>query len=317
MPDDMIDDTRDALEMMGIPLIQFEAPSRQAVRTKKGIQVVATPGWIKFAIAFRNELPNMKGADLAVFMCICLHVNTDKEAWPSLTTICKEINKSRATVVEAIKRLSITGLLEISRPGKHRSNTYRPLYAAYGSSSEIELPIVQFLNSDKYSSSSDSKPLAVQNLNSNGSDSEPEVEPLSRTNEEEPVGRKAPPPKKTKATKSDYLDNPAVQLYRDKALLTPHPAARKAIAERATNLAAWGKTLDAWALNRWNMQNVAGLLDSYGKMNGGGRNDAPARDLSTDEAIRQAEWDSFKKNNPAAAAKPEWYEKARAQGVRI
>ena len=139
MKDDLSQDTKDALEMIGIPLVQFEAPSKQVIKTKSGLRVVTTEGWIKFGIAFRNELAKLDGASLAVFMCICLHVNSEKEAWPSLDTICLEIGRSRATVVKGIKLLKTLGLMEVTRNSKHRSNTYKPLYAAYGNSSDIEL----------------------------------------------------------------------------------------------------------------------------------------------------------------------------------
>lgn len=177
--DAMSEETRDGLTMAGIPIIQLDPPAKQTIRTKSGeLKTVITDGWIKFGIAFRNELPKMEGASLSVFMCICLHVNTEREAWPNLNTICLETNHARATVVKAIKHLKKMGLLEVAKISRRRSNTYRPLYAAYGSGSIIELPTVQLLNS-------------------NGSIIEPEVEPGRITKEEESSRKREVKPRKS------------------------------------------------------------------------------------------------------------------------
>lgn len=190
MSDKLSRDTKDAIEMMGLPIIQFEPPGRSLVRNKKGaLQVVETEGWIKFGIAFRNELSRMEGSSLAVFMCVCLHVNSKRESWPSLDTICIETGKARATVVAAIKHLKSMGILDVTRDRKHRSNTYRPMYAAYGNSSIIELPTVQLLNS-------------------NSSIIEPEVEPGRRTKKTlapQPHGRARTPDEIERKALQDYF----------------------------------------------------------------------------------------------------------------
>jgi len=71
------------------------------------------------------------------------------------------------------------------------------------------------------------------------------------------------------------MDHPAVIAYRDVMLLTPHKAARQAIAERVTDLERWRGVLDTWLINKHNPQNIAGMLDAYrrnsnGKTNGSG-----------------------------------------------
>jgi biotin operon repressor len=181
---DMTEETRDGLAMAG-PIMQFEPPGHQVIKTETGFKEVETPGWIKFGIAFRNILGQLKGARLSVFMAICLHVNEKGEAWPSLDTLVAETGYQRAAVVEAIKHLSDMGLVDIDR-ASHRSNTYRPMYAAYGSESEIKLP--NQLNNKAVRKSNSavrfSNP-SVRLPNSVGTKSEPEVEPLSRTKEED------------------------------------------------------------------------------------------------------------------------------------
>jgi len=122
-----------ALEMVGLPIIQFERPSVQLVDTGKGtFKTVTTTGWIKFGIAFRNVMHQLRGARLAVYMAICLHVNEEGEAWPAVRTIALETGYDKVTVSHSVLELEkIPGLLDIvRRPGT--SNLYRPSFAVYG-----------------------------------------------------------------------------------------------------------------------------------------------------------------------------------------
>lgn len=80
------------------------------------------------------------------------------------------------------------------------------------------------------------------------------------------------PPKPPKGKKSELMDNPAVIAYRDKMLVTPGLAARKAMAEKVKDLALWARVLEAWTVNQYNPQNVAGMIDAYGKGGVNGNN---------------------------------------------
>jgi len=171
MLDDISEDTLDALEMIGHPIVQFDPPSQQIIQTDRGFKTVTTQGWIKFAIRFRNILSEMKGAKMSVYMCICLHVNEHGRAWPNLNTICAETGYERAAVIKAIKSLSDMGILEIAK-NRGRVNIYSPYHAAYGGSIKKDTP-----------TSSEKRTTVVAK-------SEPEVELLSRTKEEEkPIPR--------------------------------------------------------------------------------------------------------------------------------
>lgn len=162
----------DALEMIGIPVVQFERPSVQLIDTGKGaFKTVTTAGWIKFGIAFRNVMHQLKGAKLAVFMSICLHVNEEGEAWPSMRTIAAETGFDKGTVSASISELeSIPGLMTVIRR-EGTSNLYRPSFAVYGK--HVHTP-----PENAYT-----PPLKMRT----------EVEPSSRANEEEkPMAGRTP-----------------------------------------------------------------------------------------------------------------------------
>lgn len=177
MSDDRIVTTteiNDALEMAGLPLVQFERPSVQLIDTGRGtFKTVTTAGWIKFGIAFRNVMHQLKGAKLAVYMAICLHVNEDGESWPAMRTLAIETGYDKGTVTQAISELEeIPGLMDIvRRPGT--SNLYRPAFAVYG------------------------KPVHTppENAYTPPRKMRTEVEPLSRTKEVEKDGAHAPRPR--------------------------------------------------------------------------------------------------------------------------
>lgn len=83
-----------------------------------------------------------------------------------------------------------------------------------------------------------------------------------------PVTQKRIPEKTTAKKGGEYLDHPAVIAYRDKMLVTPNVAGRKAIVERVKDLSLWEKTLSDWLVNKYNPQNLAGLLNKYSGQNG-------------------------------------------------
>lgn len=117
----------------GEPVLTFELPAPTLIRDEGGTFRVAQGSvWVKLSVSFREVMPQLKGAPLAVFLSICLHVNGRGEAWPKYDTLCAETGYERAAVARALKHLeSIPGLLEIThRDGT--SNLYRPAYIAYG-----------------------------------------------------------------------------------------------------------------------------------------------------------------------------------------
>lgn len=133
MNDDMTQDTIDALAMIGTPVVAFEKPQDIIVRNDSGEYImVTTPAWVKFAVGLRHEMKRLKGSRLAVFMCLCLHINDKNECYPTMPTIANETGYSERECMRAVEELESDKLISVIR--KHRSaNTYSiNAFASFG-----------------------------------------------------------------------------------------------------------------------------------------------------------------------------------------
>ena len=87
--------------------------------------------YVQFDVSFRNaQLAQLKGALLAVFLCISLHINEEGFSFPSVALISKETGYGKDTVHKAL--LTLVGMGYISKARKRdsktrkfRSNIYR------------------------------------------------------------------------------------------------------------------------------------------------------------------------------------------------
>ena len=133
----------EAMELLhGESVIQFEKPSEQIVETETGYEVVQSLGWVKFSAAFRkNMLRKLKGAKLAIFICVSLHLNEDGFSFPGIDCIAEETGYNRDTVMLAISEMeAIPGLLNVMRK-RGKSNTYRPAFVARGAKNDPDQPV--------------------------------------------------------------------------------------------------------------------------------------------------------------------------------
>lgn len=128
--------------LKGDAVIQFEKPSEQIVETEQGFEVVQSLGWVKFSAAFRkNMLKKLKGAKLAIFICVSLHLNEDGFSFPGIDKIAEETDYNRDTVMQAIAEMEdIPGLLSVLRE-RGKANIYRPAFVARGSKSDPDQPV--------------------------------------------------------------------------------------------------------------------------------------------------------------------------------
>lgn len=93
----------------GEPLI--EAVREQHVSVAGGQALVWTDFYIKLKVAFRKRaLRELKGAPLAVFICLALHVDRDGVAYPGIDTIMRETGYSRSVVCNALDSLVNLGI---------------------------------------------------------------------------------------------------------------------------------------------------------------------------------------------------------------
>ncbi len=88
-------------------------------------------------LKYDGTLAKLKGAPLAVYLAIGLHVNRNGIAYPSLETLSEKTGYSRRQVVRAIKKLTSMGLIGVERggftdDGKPRASVYRLKHFCYG-----------------------------------------------------------------------------------------------------------------------------------------------------------------------------------------
>ena len=86
---------------------------------------------VQLSVRFREQqLRQLKGPILGVFLCIALHINEEGKSWPSVALIGKETGYNEDTVFKCLKSLEFMGYVSRVQPndaetGKFRSNVYQ------------------------------------------------------------------------------------------------------------------------------------------------------------------------------------------------
>lgn len=99
--------------------------------TDSGGQETKRSTYVKFSVKFREaQLAQLKGATLAVFICLSLHIEEDGTCFPSVSLICKETGYNRDTVFEALSKLEFRGYIARKQKTdtatrKFKSNVYQ------------------------------------------------------------------------------------------------------------------------------------------------------------------------------------------------
>lgn len=123
-------DTQDAMEMLGTG---YDHPSleihpQQTVIRRHGWEMreEVVPAFVKISTGFKQELLNIGGTALKVWLFIALSINRNTEqAHPGIRTIGKACDiKSMNTVTAAIKELEGLGLLTVNREDR-KYNIYQ------------------------------------------------------------------------------------------------------------------------------------------------------------------------------------------------
>ena len=99
--------------------------------TDTGEQDHTTKTFVKFSVKFREQqLAQLKGAPLSVFICLALHIAENGSCFPSVSLICKETGYNRDTVFDALKKLEFMGYIARrqktdTQTRKFKSNVYQ------------------------------------------------------------------------------------------------------------------------------------------------------------------------------------------------
>jgi len=99
--------------------------------TDTGSQESKKTTYVKFSVTFREkQLRQLKGAPLAVFICLALHIQEDGTCFPSVSLISQETGYNKDTVFKALKRLELMGYIarrqeKDEKTRRFRSNVYQ------------------------------------------------------------------------------------------------------------------------------------------------------------------------------------------------
>lgn len=99
--------------------------------TDTGTQERHKKTFVKFSVRFREQqLAQLRGAPLAIFICLALHIEEDGSCFPSISLISKETGYNRDTIFLALKKLQFMGYIARrqktdSKTRKFRSNLYQ------------------------------------------------------------------------------------------------------------------------------------------------------------------------------------------------
>lgn len=99
--------------------------------TDTGTQERKSKTYVKFSVSFREQqLAQLRGASLAVFVCLALHIEEDGSCFPSISLISKETAYNRDTIFKALSKLEFMGYIARKqktdiKTKKFRSNVYQ------------------------------------------------------------------------------------------------------------------------------------------------------------------------------------------------
>ena len=80
--------------------------------TDTGSQELKKQVFVKFSVKFRqNQLWQLKGAPLSVFICLALHIKEDGTCWPSVSLMAKETGYNKDTIFKALGTLETMGFI--------------------------------------------------------------------------------------------------------------------------------------------------------------------------------------------------------------
>ena len=85
-------------------------------------------GWYWTDDEFLNGYAKFVGIyAVGVYHSLCRHADKEQQCWPSIEKMCEELNISRDSVINAIKKLEFCNIIKKERIGKKCTNRYNLL----------------------------------------------------------------------------------------------------------------------------------------------------------------------------------------------
>lgn len=255
--------------------------------------------YLKVGVGFRTYLHHFKGAKLAIFMAICLHMDEAGRSFPSYDTLMELTGLNRATVAKAVKELQATSIEGKSIIGVHRErdkrgrlvgNNHYTLFPTPSELQSLENPTLEKPNYQKTileeepvvkekpkrkdkgvsaasaappSPSHPSNPVAsAPSLPPSQPTPQPPTDPMPTTTTAK--RRKTQPP--DSAAPPSHANHPLIAAYRLTFQRYPSKAQMAQLAQMEATPLEEGRFVaacQAWLMAGYNPSNLRGILDWY------------------------------------------------------
>jgi hypothetical protein len=124
------------------PAVIIERPRSAHGINSGGLEEFQLSGWVKMSAKFCGHIKKLRGAKLAIWLCLALTIDENGECGLTQKELCALTDYSHTEVINSVRELDEMGFLSVDRSGKR--NLYRPVYVAKGKGNN---PIVKKLDS--------------------------------------------------------------------------------------------------------------------------------------------------------------------------
>jgi biotin operon repressor len=122
------------------PAAIIESPRNALALREDGLVDYKVWGWVKLSARFRPHIKKLKGAKLAVWICISLSIDENGDAKISVPEIHALTDYSESEIRECVKELAESGYISVNR-SSGRTSVYKPQFAARGGITPTEQPL--------------------------------------------------------------------------------------------------------------------------------------------------------------------------------
>lgn len=125
----------DAAEMIGNGYEDQHAavinpPQKLKALSDNGLVEYQAWGWVKTSAKFISHIKKLKGAKLAIWMCIALSIDENGKCKRTIKELCELTGYSHTEVISSLQELGGSGYLSINKDEK--TNIYTPEFVARG-----------------------------------------------------------------------------------------------------------------------------------------------------------------------------------------
>lgn len=124
----------------------IERPRKVHGVSDGGLEEYNLSGWVKMSTKFCAHIKRLRGAKLAIWLCMALIIDEEGQCKLTQKELCELTGYSHTEVIDSVRELDEMGFLSVDRSGK--KNLYQPVMVAKGAgNSPLVKPLVKKLDS--------------------------------------------------------------------------------------------------------------------------------------------------------------------------